>query len=54
LTATEVALVKTATDAYNVKLKLWLLQRIVDANALLSQIATTGISANGFTVSSSL
>jgi hypothetical protein len=56
LTATEVALVKTATDAYNAKIKAVATAKglaFVDANALLSQIATTGISANGFTVSSS-
>jgi hypothetical protein len=56
LTATEVAIVKTATDAYNAKIRAVATAKglaFVDANALLSQIATTGISANGFTVSSS-
>jgi hypothetical protein len=49
-----VALVKTATDAQR-KIKAVATAKglaFVDA-ALLSQIATTGISANGFTVSSS-
>ena len=56
LTATEVAIVKTATDAYNAKIQAVATAKglaFVDANALLSQIATTGFSANGFTVTSS-
>lgn len=56
LTATEVAIVKTATDAYNAKIRAVATAKglaFVDANALLTQIAATGISANGFTVSSS-
>jgi hypothetical protein len=53
LTASEVALVKTATDAYNAKIKAVAAAKglaFVDTNALMSQIATTGVSANGFTV----
>jgi hypothetical protein len=50
----EVLELKTATDAYNVKIKAVATAKglaFVDANAVLSQIATTGFSANGFTVS---
>jgi hypothetical protein len=53
LTASEVALVKTATDAYNVKIKSVATAKglaFVDANALMTQIANGGITANGFTV----
>jgi lysophospholipase L1-like esterase len=50
----EVLELKTATDAYNAKIKAVATAKglaFVDTNALLSQIATTGFSANGFTVS---
>lgn len=53
LTASEVALVKTATDAYNAKIKAVATAKglaFVDSNALMSQVASTGLSANGFTV----
>jgi len=53
LTASEVALVKTATDAYNVKIKAVATAKglaFVDTNAIMTQIANGGISANGFTV----
>jgi hypothetical protein len=53
LTASEVALVKTATDAYNAKIKAVAIAKglaFVDTNALMTQIANGGISANGFTV----
>jgi hypothetical protein len=53
LTASEVALVKTATDAYNAKIKAVANAKglaFVDANALMSQVSTGGFSANGFTV----
>ena len=53
LTASEVALVKTATDAYNAKIKAVATAKglaFVDTNALMTQIANEGISANGFTV----
>jgi hypothetical protein len=53
LTASEVALVKTATDAYNVKIKAVAAAKglaFVDANALLGQVSSGGITANGFTV----
>ena len=53
LTASEVALVKTATDGYNAKIKAVATAKglaFVDANALMTQIANGGISANGFTV----
>jgi hypothetical protein len=53
LTASEVALVKTATDAYNAKIKSVAAAKglaFVDTNALMTQIANGGISANGFTV----
>ena len=56
LTAYETGLVKTATDAYNSKISAVASAKglaFVDANAILSQVATTsGISANGFTVKS--
>ncbi|NDP27912.1 MAG: G-D-S-L family lipolytic protein [Flavobacterium sp.] len=53
LTASEVALVKTATDAYNAKIKAVATAKglaFVDTNALMTQISNGGISANGFTV----
>jgi hypothetical protein len=53
LTASEVALVKVATDAYNAKIKAVATAKglaFVDANALMTQIANGGVSANGFTV----
>lgn len=55
LTASEVALVKSATDAYNAKIKSVADAKglaFVNANALMMQIASGGISANGFTVTS--
>ena len=55
LTASEVALIKTATDAYNVKIKAVATAKglaFVDANALMTQVAGPGFSANGFTVTS--
>ena len=56
LTAYETNLVKTVTDAYNVKISSVATAKglaFLDANAILSQVATpTGISANGFTVKS--
>jgi len=53
LTASEVVLVKTATDAYNAKIKAVASAKglaFVDTNALMTKIANGGISANGFTV----
>jgi hypothetical protein len=53
LSASEVALVKTATDAYNVKIKAVAAAKglaFVDANALMTQVSNGGITANGFTV----
>ena len=53
LTASETALVKAATDAYNAKIKAVAAAKglaFVDANALMAQISNGGISANGFTV----
>ncbi|WP_396169749.1 G-D-S-L family lipolytic protein [Flavobacterium sp.] len=53
LSAGETALVKTATDAYNAKIKAVAAAKglaFVDTNALMSQVSSTGISANGFTV----
>jgi hypothetical protein len=53
LTANEVVLVKTATDAYNAKIKAVATAKglaFVDTNVLMTQIANGGISANGFTV----
>ena len=55
LTYSEVALVKTATDAYNAKIKAVAAAKglaFVDTNALMTQIANGGVSANGFTVTS--
>ncbi|MEZ7499316.1 G-D-S-L family lipolytic protein [Flavobacterium sp. Arc3] len=53
LTASEVALVKTATDAYNAKIKAVATAKglaFVDSNALLSQVSNGGFTANGFAV----
>jgi hypothetical protein len=53
LTASEVALVKTATDAYNAKILSVATAKglaFVDTNATMTQIANGGITANGFTV----
>ena len=53
LTASETALVKIATDAYNAKIKAVATAKglaFVDTNAVMTQIANGGISANGFTV----
>ncbi len=53
LTASETALVKTATDAYNAKIKAVADAKglaFVDANALMTKVANGGITANGFTV----
>lgn len=53
LTASEVALVKTATDAYNAKIKAVATAKglaFVDSNALMSQVSNGGFTANGFTV----
>lgn len=55
LSAGEAALVKTATDAFNAKIKAVATAKglaFVDANALQSRVATGGITANGFTVTS--
>jgi hypothetical protein len=53
LSAGEVALVKTATDAYNAKIKAVATDKklaFVDANAIMAQVSSTGFTANGFTV----
>lgn len=53
LTASEVALIKTATDAYNVKIKAKATEKglaFVDINALMVQLANGGITANSYTV----
>lgn len=55
LTAAETAEVKTATDAYNATISALATSKglaFVDANAILAQVASTGISGNGFTVTS--
>ena len=55
LSAGETALVKTATDSYNAKIKAVATAKglaFVDANALLVQVSGGGISGNGFTVTS--
>ena len=55
LTADETAQVKTATDSFNMTIKNLAAQfglAFVDANALLNQVATTGVTANGYTVTS--
>jgi hypothetical protein len=53
LTASEVVLVKTATDAYNAKIKSVATAKglaFVDTNATMTQISNVGIPSNGFTV----
>ena len=53
LTASETALVKAATDAFNIKIKGVATAKglaFVDTNAVMSQISNGGITANGFTV----
>ena len=53
LSAGETALVKTATDAYNAKIKSVATAKglaFVDANALMTQVSGNGITGNGFTV----
>ena len=53
LSKNEVAEVKTATDAYNAKIKSVATAKglaFVDTNALMTKIANGGVAANGFTV----
>ncbi|RAR48037.1 SGNH/GDSL hydrolase family protein [Flavobacterium lacus] len=55
LTADETAQVKTATDAYNATIQSLATAKglaFVDANATLNQVASGGINANNFTVTS--
>lgn len=55
LTADETAQVKTATDAYNAAIQSLASAKglaFVDANAVLNQVASGGITANNYTVSS--
>lgn len=55
LTAAETLEVKTATDAFNISIQALASAKglaFVDANAVLNQVANGGISANGYTVSS--
>ncbi len=55
LTAFETSVVKTATDAFNASIQSLAAAKnlaFVDANALLNQVATTGITGNGYTVKS--
>ncbi len=55
LSAGETALVKSATDAYNAKIKSVATAKglaFLDVNALMAQVSSSGISANGFTVTS--
>lgn len=55
LTASETAEVKTATDAYNTTIQSLATSKglaFVNANSLLNQVASGGISANGFNVTS--
>jgi hypothetical protein len=55
LTASETAMVKTATDAYNASIQSIATAKglaFVDANAVLNQVANGGLSANGFSVTS--
>lgn len=55
LTASETAMVKTATDAYNASIQSIATAKglaFVDANAVLNQVANGGFSANGFSVTS--
>ena len=53
LSKSEVAEIKTATDAYNVTIRALATSydlAFVDANAALNQVANGGISANGYTL----
>lgn len=53
LSAGEVALVKTATDAYNDKIKAVATAKglaFVDAKMIMNDLSTTGITANNFTI----
>ena len=55
LTISETSAVKTATDAYNVTIKSIAMAKglaFVDTNFILSQVANGGISANGYTITS--
>lgn len=55
LTASETAMVKTATDAYNASIQSIATAKglaFVDANSVLNQVANGGLSANGFSVTS--
>lgn len=55
LTANEVSLIKTATDAYNATIKSLANSKglaFVDANLALAQVANGGITSNGYTVKS--
>lgn len=55
LTADETSKVKTATDSFNASIKGLATQyglAFVDANKVLNDVATTGVSSNGFTVKS--
>jgi len=55
LTATETAEVKTATDAYNTTIQALATSKglaFVNANAVLGQVASGGLSYNGFTMTS--
>jgi hypothetical protein len=55
LTKTEISNLKTATDAFNITIKGLADQyglAFVDANKILSNVATTGLSSNGFTIKS--
>ena len=55
LVPSEIAELKTATDAFNATIQALATSKglaIVDANSLLNQVATTGVSSNGYTVKS--
>lgn len=55
LVPSEIAELKTATDAFNVTIKSLAESKglaFVDANKLLTEVATTGITSNGFTLRS--
>ena len=55
LSKNEVTKIKTATDAYNATIKALAAAKglaFVDANAILAQVAKTGISYNGYTITS--
>jgi hypothetical protein len=55
LVPSEILELKNATDAFNSTIKAIATAKnlaFVDANAILSQVATTGLSSNGFTVKS--